>query len=234
MRRRFGSVILLFCFGAAGCISATATPPAVVVMETSSGPSLVDEEFSALLAQLHHDLALAREHQGRSAERGRADRRLAGPSRDEVLLSLQMPVVGVRPHDLDDNFGHPRDGGRRSHRGIDIFAPHGSKIVAVADGMISYIGEQPKGGRCLWLMSNSGLSFYYAHLDRWVAGLYEGMRVHKGDLIGYVGNTGNAKNTPPHLHFQVADRGGVLNPYPILQGSIAGRAAPILQGGFGK
>jgi murein DD-endopeptidase MepM/ murein hydrolase activator NlpD len=127
-----------------------------------------------------------------------------------------MPVVGVRTGELYDSWGNPRDGGRRKHRGIDIFAPKGTPLVAVADGIISYIGEQPKGGNCLWLTTEDGTSFYYAHLDRWAAGLYEGIEVKSGDLLGYVGNTGNAISTPPHLHFGISDNDEMVNPYPVL------------------
>ena len=71
-------------------------------------------------------------------------------------------------------------------------------------------------GLCLWLSTQNGTSFYYAHLDRWAAGLFEGMEVRSGDLLGYVGNTGNAKTTPSHLHFGVNDNDEMVNPYPIL------------------
>lgn len=138
-------------------------------------------------------------------------------------MALRMPVVGVRNRDLDDSWHAPRDGGDRLHTGIDIFATKGTELVAVADGIVSYIGEQPKGGRCLWLTTENGASFYYAHLDRWAAGLYEGMEVQAGDLLGYVGNTGNALHTPSHLHFGVNQNDEMVNPYPLLS-----RATPAL------
>jgi murein DD-endopeptidase MepM/ murein hydrolase activator NlpD len=143
-----------------------------------------------------------------------------------------MPVVGVKPRDLYNSWGAARDGGRRKHKGIDIFAPKGTAIVAVASGVITYIGEQPKGGNCLWLSTDDGASFYYAHLDRWASGLYEGMEVRSGDLLGYVGNTGNAKSTPPHLHFAVNDNDEMVNPYPILtRASVVQRARVALDSG---
>lgn len=134
------------------------------------------------------------------------------------MPSLLLPVVGIEARQLRDNWGEPRDGGRRRHRGIDIFAPRGRELVAVADGYISFIGEQPKGGKVVWLSTTSGYSFYYAHLDRWAPGLYEGMQVRAGDLLGYVGTTGNAKRTSPHLHFSVHDpMEQSVNPYPLLK-----------------
>lgn len=129
---------------------------------------------------------------------------------------LRMPVVGVRTGNLDDSWHAPRDGGARVHKGIDIFAPRGTEVVAVADGIVSFIGDQRLGGHCIWLTTENGASFYYAHLDRWAPGLYEGMEVQSGDLLGYVGNTGNAKNTPSHLHFGVSENDEMVNPYPIL------------------
>ena len=131
-------------------------------------------------------------------------------------LALRLPVVGVRTAMLDDSWHAPRDGGARVHKGIDIFAPKGTEVVAVVDGVISFIGDQKLGGHCIWLTTENGASFYYAHLDRWAAGLYEGMEVQAGDLIGYVGNTGNAKYTPSHLHFGINENDDMVNPYPIL------------------
>lgn len=127
-----------------------------------------------------------------------------------------MPVVGIRPSDIDDSWHAPRDGGRRLHKGIDIFARRGTAVVAVADGIISFIGTQPKGGQSIWLTTESGTSFYYAHLDRWAPGIYEGMEVQAGDLLGFVGNSGNAKRTPAHLHFAINHNDEMVNPFPIL------------------
>ena len=131
-------------------------------------------------------------------------------------MPLRLPVVGVRTSMLEDSWHAPRDGGNRVHKGIDIFAAKGTEVVAVVDGVISFIGDQKLGGHCIWLTTENGASFYYAHLDRWAAGLYEGMEVQSGDLLGYVGNTGNAKYTPSHLHFGVDQNDEMVNPYPLL------------------
>ncbi len=225
--------LLLIAILATGC---SVLPPPVSSPRSSpvsTESTSVGDEFSELQARLQRDLELAREHQPWHEEMRKAPPSPA-PPKESVLASLEIPVIGVRPSQLEDNFGAPRDGGIRSHRGIDIFAPRGTKVVAVAEGWISYVGVQSKGGRCLWLTTASGVSFYYAHLDRWASGLYEGLRVERGDVLGYVGNTGNAIHTPFHLHFQVADDAGVLNPYPILIGASPGRANPELAGGFGR
>ena len=211
----------------------------------------IDEDDTELMANLRHDWSrfVARDEERKSvigipapmqqASAPAAPGSIFGPlrftSQRAVLSSLIMPIVGLGPQDLDDNYGQSRDGGRRTHRGIDIFATRGAEIVAVTDGYISYIGEQSKGGRCLWLVTEAGLSFYYAHLDRWAPGIYEGLSVHTGDLLGYVGNTGNAAHTASHLHFQVVENDEAVNPYPLLAHSIrASHPHPVLAGGFSR
>lgn len=194
-----------------------------------------DPEYREYVAAIRKDLAVIverdrlREPEAVAIERERRSLRIGS-----TLASLRMPVAGVEPYDLQDNFGFDRDGGKRKHRGIDIFAPRGAQVVASASGIITYIGEQRLGGRCLWVTSGDGTSFYYAHLDRWAPGLKQGMRIRKGDLLGYVGTTGNAINTPPHLHFQIVSNDEALNPYPHLLRSTTGHATPVLSGGFGR
>jgi murein DD-endopeptidase MepM/ murein hydrolase activator NlpD len=200
-------------------------------------PVAAPVEVDRLLGDLEHDLSRAR---ARSTEPVRPATAAAAAAamparnltRDLLFASILMPVRNLRPHDISDSWGAPRDGGERKHRGIDLFAPRGTQIIAVADGIISYIGNQPKGGRCLWLATEQGVSFYYAHLERWASGLYEGMEVRQGDVLGYVGNTGNALTTPPHLHFSILDGDESLNPYPILRRSGRSRDAAVLTGGF--
>lgn len=152
---------------------------------------------------------------------------------DGLLARLEMPVFGVRPESLANTFGAPRDGGRRRHRGIDIFAPKGTPAIAASDGVVSFIGTQSKAGKCVWLVNDSGVSFFYAHLDRFAAGLYEGKPVRSGDVLGYVGRTGNARKSGPHLHFAIHRESQALNPYPYLVNSIrVARSEPELGGGF--
>jgi peptidoglycan LD-endopeptidase LytH len=224
-------VLTGFILLGAGCVTTVQQPDPVVAPVSAEHHG----EASKLTAQIRQDLAVLIERdraRGRTSDAqdaAEAERRIG-----VVLGALQMPVAGVRPYDLSDNFGAPRDGGKRTHRGIDIFAPRGTEVLAVADGVITFIGEQPLGGRCIWLRAWDGTAFYYAHLDRWAPGLREGMRVRRGEPIGYVGNTGNAIRTPPHLHFQIVLRDEVLNPYPHLLKSTTGHAAPVLGGGFGR
>jgi peptidoglycan LD-endopeptidase LytH len=141
---------------------------------------------------------------------------------------LWVPVEGIGVNKLRDSFGATRAGGRK-HKGIDIFARQGTPVRAVAAGTI--VGRQlvGKGGISLWQIDASGkFVYYYAHLNGFAPDLKKGMNVEQGQVIGFVGTTGNAEKTPPHLHFQIQHvvtgqpwwRGPALNPYPAL---IAGR-----------
>ena len=132
---------------------------------------------------------------------------------------LVVPVVGIQPGDLKDSFTAARSGGR-THNAIDIAAPRGTPLVAVTDGTIRRKHWNRLGGKTLYLTSEDGQTdFYYAHLDTYADGVEIGTRVRKGDVIGTVGSTGNARG--PHLHFQVLDRSGKgrgtpVNPYDLL------------------
>lgn len=225
-------------------VTACATTTTTVATAPPPAPQSEDEDFSQLIAQLRADLGrnIARVQPKKAEATATADtkkeRDRAFAARANALFaplsgtSLQMPVVGITPRDLANSWGDPRDGGVRKHKGIDIFAPKGTAVVAVTSGIITYIGDQPKGGQCLWLTSEDGASFYYAHLDRWAPGLFEGMEVRSGDLLGYVGNTGNARTTPPHLHFGVNQNDEMVNPYPILtKASVILRAHVALESG---
>jgi murein DD-endopeptidase MepM/ murein hydrolase activator NlpD len=130
--------------------------------------------------------------------------------------ALVMPVSGVIPAELRPSFGDHRSGGRR-HMGIDIFATRGTAALAVADGHISYLGTRSLAGRCIWLEARDGRSYFYAHLDGWVPGLWQGQRVRAGEALGYVGNSGNASAASPHLHFEIHEDGVAVDPFPVLR-----------------
>jgi murein DD-endopeptidase MepM/ murein hydrolase activator NlpD len=128
----------------------------------------------------------------------------------------RFPVAG--DHNFIDSWGFPRSGGRL-HKGADIFAAWGTPIVAIERGVISRIGTNSLGGLVVWLQGESGNAYYLAHLAGYAPGLAVGQVVDSGSLVGYVGNTGNAVTTPPHLHFEVHPGGGdAVNPYPLLKG----------------
>ena len=126
-----------------------------------------------------------------------------------------MPVAGVRWDELQDSFGDPRSGGR-SHMGIDIFAPRWTEVVAASAGTLTAINFGERSGKSLWLVGHDGRAYFYAHLEEWARGIHDGKRVEAGDVIGYVGNSGNAAGSPTHLHFEVRDSHRVLNPYTVL------------------
>ena len=235
-----------FLLNACATAPAAVTPAAAIQPNADASSALTDEDdFSELIASLRSDLnrQISREvarkpsispttksNKARDKEFADKANALFAP-----LSSIRMPIVGMTTSHLYDSWGDPREGGRRRHRGIDIFAPRGAQIVAVTDGIISFIGEQPKGGLCIWLTTESGRSFYYAHLDRWAPGIYEGMEVQSGDLIGFVGNTGNAITTPPHLHFGINENDEMVNPYPQLTRAIPVKRAQVhveVSGGF--
>jgi murein DD-endopeptidase MepM/ murein hydrolase activator NlpD len=116
--------------------------------------------------------------------------------------SLQFPVDGIRPETVRDTFEDGRPGHR--HEALDIMAPLGTPVRAVDDGKLVKLFDSKPGGLTIYQFDPAGqLAYYYAHLDRYADGLHEGMQLRRGDLIGYVGTTGNAATVAPHLHFAV-------------------------------
>ncbi|MEZ5379844.1 MAG: M23 family metallopeptidase [Acidimicrobiales bacterium] len=133
------------------------------------------------------------------------------------ISGITFPIAWPYSVPLINSWGFPRSGGRR-HEGIDIFAAAGTPLVATERGVVTRIGNGTLGGLRLWLRGESGTDWYYAHLSGFAPGLHENQVVEVGELIGYVGNTGNAVGTPPHLHMQIHPNGGdPVNPYPLLK-----------------
>lgn len=148
---------------------------------------------------------------------------------DAPPQQLLMPVAGVDPAELRDNFSEMR-GGDRSHEAIDILAPRDTPVVAVADGKVAKLWKSVPGGITIYQFDASeSYCYYYAHLERYARGLAEGASLRRGEVIGYVGTSGNAPRNTPHLHFAVyrltPDRrwweGEPLNPFPLLRRSAA-------------
>jgi murein DD-endopeptidase MepM/ murein hydrolase activator NlpD len=140
--------------------------------------------------------------------------------------TLLMPVEGVSVHRVADTWSVPRPGDRR-HQGQDIFAPKGTPLLSATKGIVVRIGINSLGGKIVSVAGSGGRMYYYAHLDRYSEDLSAGDDVRPGSLIGYVGNTGNARNTPPHLHFGVYTAAGAINPLPILvDGELNGSKKP--------
>jgi len=126
--------------------------------------------------------------------------------------SLTFPVLGHGNRAIQSLFGVARDAGRRVHHGIDIFAPRGTPVVAATDGVVRSTQPNTLGGNVVWLLDTlRGQSLYYAHLDSHA--VVAGQVVRRGDTLGFVGNTGNARTTAPHLHFGIYRRGqGPIDP----------------------
>jgi murein DD-endopeptidase MepM/ murein hydrolase activator NlpD len=140
--------------------------------------------------------------------------------------SLSLPVAGNKAS-IGSFWGADRDGGKRSHEGIDIFAPKRTPAVAAADGFIVGVREGGLGGKTVWLRpEGKAITLYYAHLDEQL--VREGQTVKKGDTVGLVGNTGNAQHTPSHLHFGVYGLGGAVDPLPFVSQQV--KTAPSLPG----
>jgi murein DD-endopeptidase MepM/ murein hydrolase activator NlpD len=136
--------------------------------------------------------------------------------RIHTAASLAFPVEGKNADAIRSFWGDRRDGGRRKHKGVDIFAPKGTPALAAADGYIFRVKEGGLGGKVVWLRDGSrGQNLYYAHLDTQM--VKQGQYVKAGDTLGLVGNTGNARTTPSHLHFGVYQSNwGAVNPFPFI------------------
>jgi murein DD-endopeptidase MepM/ murein hydrolase activator NlpD len=132
--------------------------------------------------------------------------------------SLAFPVAGSSAR-VGSVWGVPRDGGARRHEGIDIFAPKRTPVVASADGTVNRVEETAIGGKVVWLRPEGrSMNLYYAHLDEQLVS--SGQRVRTGDTLGLMGNTGNAKTTPPHLHFGIYGFGGAVDPLPFVDRNV--------------
>ncbi|WP_295820085.1 M23 family metallopeptidase [uncultured Deinococcus sp.] len=145
---------------------------------------------------------------------------LKNAQRYAALLSAPTPTARSLPNPLPgtrfvDTWGGARSQGR-THEGVDIFAKRGTPIRATTRGIVLNVGPNTLGGRTVMLLGPGGQRHYYAHLERY-PDLKRGDWVQAGDVVGYVGDSGNAKGTPPHLHYGIYTGGGAINPYPLLR-----------------
>lgn len=142
-----------------------------------------------------------------------------------------VPVHGVAARDVAATFGAPRSGGR-SHAGVDIFAARGTAVVSATRGVVVSVRESGIGGRQAWVIGPARERHYYAHLDAWAPGLERGKVLQAGDAIGVVGDTGNARGTPTHLHYGIYGEAGAVDPLPRLRSG--GRSTPGPEPGTGR
>lgn len=130
--------------------------------------------------------------------------------------ALPVPVEGVAASRIADTWGAPRGSARR-HQGVDIFAPRGTVVRSTTRGVVVSVREAGLGGRQVWVLGPARQRHYYAHLDSWADGLAVGEVVWPGDALGGVGDSGNARGTPTHLHYGVYGDGGAIDPLPLLR-----------------
>lgn len=147
-----------------------------------------------------------------------ADREVAGPTR------IAAPIAGLDAAAIHDTYEETR-GTDRMHEALDLMAPRGTPVLAAVEGNVVKIFESRQGGHTVYQFDNQGeYCYYYAHLDRYAPGLREGMLLRAGDVLGYVGSTGNAPPDAPHLHFAISrlgpdkkwSEGEPVNPYPLV------------------
>ena len=136
---------------------------------------------------------------------------------DDPVEEMPIPVVlGVAVRQLQDNFGDPRDGGSRSHEGLDIMAPRGAAIASPTEAVVTRTGEGSSSGIYVQTANPGGEIFNYYHLDDIADGIKAGTVLEVGDVLGYVGNTGNASGGAPHLHFEIREGRKATDPLPRL------------------
>jgi murein DD-endopeptidase MepM/ murein hydrolase activator NlpD len=150
--------------------------------------------------------------------------------------NIGLPIAGLTMADIYDTFHQSRGNGERRHEATDIMAPRGTPVLAVDDGIIAKLFSSKPGGLTLYQFdTRERYCYYYAHLDRYAAGIREGLLVKRGDVIGYVGSTGNASPDAPHLHFAIMELGPEkkwwegttpINPYAILIGALRKQISP--------
>ena len=195
----------------AATLVVAATAPAAIATALPGAPVVATDLSEA-------DLPLRPTQQERLAPAASADA-VAKPAG-----KLLIPVEGITLAQLHDNFDQPR-GIERHHEALDIMAPTGSKVVAAGDGKVVKLFNSKPGGLTLYQFDPSEkYAYYYAHLDRYADGVREGSVLKRGDLVGYVGVTGNSAKDAPHLHFAVFEltpkkewwKGTAVNPYPMM------------------
>ncbi|MDX6510693.1 MAG: peptidoglycan LD-endopeptidase LytH [Gaiellaceae bacterium] len=203
-------------------VAAPVTPRAVLRPPQQASPRL---SACSLLRPAVHGHARRRVRQLAALVAPTATVHLASPLRQTPPLGREgyvFPVQGAPS--VVDTFGAAR-AGVPWHHGDDIFALQGTPVIAVADGIVFSVGWQRLGGRRLWLLDQAGNEFYYAHLDAYSPLAANGEAVRAGDVLGYVGNSGDAEQTPPHLHFEIHPAAllglgydGAVNPTVYLRG----------------
>ena len=199
-------------------VSATAAEIAALEAESRRTPDAVPARDPAEPGDAQRPTRRPPSPTGTSGSSARASSAAELRERD-----LEMPVAGVDEDDLRDTFTESR--GSRSHEALDILAPRNTRVLAVEDGRIQKLFTSKAGGLTIYEFDpTETFAYYYAHLERYAEGLREGQPVQRGDVIGYVGSSGNASPDAPHLHFAIFRlgperqwwKGEAINPYLAL------------------
>lgn len=140
---------------------------------------------------------------------------------DDAVLAIPVPVLGLVRSSITSDFGDPRGGGTRSHEGQDILAPRGTPVLSPTEAVVLRVGKGTNSGNNVYTANPGDETFVYMHLDSIAKGLDSGDEIEKGEIIGYVGNTGNASGGPTHLHFEIQEDGDAKDPYPRLTGTFS-------------
>ncbi len=168
-----------------------------------------------VLARDHADQSGLTEKASGAARSATLPFKIAWLSMKEPDSKLVVPVEGVSAEQIRDSWHAPRSG-NRLHEGQDIFARRGTAIRSATGGYVMRVGESPLGGKTVFVAGAGGRHYYYAHLDDYAVGLAVGDYVTPETVLGYVGTTGNAAGTAPHLHFGVYTMSGAIDPLPLL------------------
>ncbi len=194
---------------------AAAAPAKPTALSKAALPAVLPATLPRACAQALRPTAVKDTAANTSVDEKSTVRMLAG-------LDLVIPVAGVEKQSLYDSFSDVR--GKRKHEAIDIHAPRGTPVIAASDGCVVKLFRSDPGGITLYQFDPEGnFAFYYAHLDRYADDLTEGLQLERGDVIGYVGTTGNAAPNAPHLHFAIYRLGpekrwwvgAPVNPYAV-------------------
>jgi murein DD-endopeptidase MepM/ murein hydrolase activator NlpD len=226
-----GAMLIGVALWGAGSLRTAYLPPWLrpAAPENPPAPAVPD---TTATAQLPSPTVPPREGLPATGSQGSADRAVepgtatVAPATMRVApeLHLGMPIVGIDPKTLTSQFEEGRPG--HKHEALDIVAPRGAPVVAVAEGNVAKLFTSKQGGLTVYQFDNSQqYAFYYAHLDHYAPNLKEGMLLRKGDTLGYVGTTGDAPKDTPHLHFAVFKlgpekqwwKGTALDPLPMLK-----------------
>lgn len=232
---------LMYMDGSRTVVDVAPTPVANVVGKDAAAAAPVDPQLKRQPGPPEASIARTREAGVGSETPASVDAATATPASGAAVAGtsataanaspLLLPVQGITIEQLQDTFTDARSAGRQ-HDAIDIMAPAGTPVLAVADGHVEKLFASDRGGLTVYQFEPGGrLAYYYAHLQRYADGLAEGQAVRRGQVIGYVGSTGNASPEAPHLHFAVFElgperrwwEGTAINPYPLLRG---GEATP--------